>query len=252
MIITSDNPKAPLKGAANNSQPAAGPSPPDPPPSYGVHQQTQPYHAQHVVVEQGFVYRESPERRFWRAFFVAFLIWFLLTMLAQSVVGLANWSHHGRVSLPSIYAVITARDHQQYIVQQRWTGSYPVPSNVALGHCVSGNGWFDESLANRNISQATLPSSRFPHSAETSFDLPLSADNLFLLARGPQSYGAVNVASSSNIGDQTKVHVTVSYYDRDVLKSGAKVCLIKRKNNEIGVGIFVRNYTLIKVEDGTY
>ncbi|KAF9460719.1 hypothetical protein BDZ94DRAFT_1169062, partial [Collybia nuda] len=79
------------------------------------------------------------------------------------------------------------------------------------------------------------------HSSEVSFDLPISADNIFLLARGSQSHGTVNIETSET-GDDIKVHVTVSYFDRDILKPGAKVCLIQRKNGGVGVGIFTRNW----------
>lgn len=114
IVPASDNAKTPLKGgspaAANGSgsQPTAG-SPSGPPPSYGAHAQSQPYPARQIVVEQGFVYRESPGRRFWRAFFVAILIWFLLTLLAQSIAGLAYYD--GRVSQPAIGPVKFMQTH---------------------------------------------------------------------------------------------------------------------------------------------
>lgn len=89
------------------------------------------------------------------------------------------------------------------------------------------------------MAQDAISESRFPYSSETSFELPLSYDTLFLLSRGSQSYGIVDVVTSSTPSDVAKVNVVVRYYDRGVRDVGAKVCLSKRPNNEIGVGIFV-------------
>lgn len=110
---------------------------------------------------------------------------------------------------------------------------------------MSGDAWFARNIANRP-SHITAQSSQFRRTS-ASFDLPLSADNLFLLARGSRSHGSVNVETSKT-GDSVKVHVSASYYDPEILKSGAEVCLVKRKNNEVGVGIFVRDCNLNKLE----
>jgi hypothetical protein len=77
-----------------------------------------------------------------------------------------------------------------------------------------------------------------PFAAVTSFDLPLSVESLFLISRGPQSGGSVEIATSSEQNqDVVKVEVVVSYLREDV-RNDAKVCQVLADDG-IGVGIFV-------------
>ena len=115
-----------------------------------------------------------------------------------------------------------------------------VPSDITVDHCISGSGWSNEPPAMRlsgtfrHRAAATSP----PYSANTSFELPVSSDLLFLLARGSMSGGTVDIMSSPTVSNVAKVHVTVKYYREDV-RDRAKVCLVKRRDGENGVGIFV-------------
>lgn len=78
-----------------------------------------------------------------------------------------------------------------------------------------------------------------PFAAVTSFDLPLSAESLFLISRGPQSGGSVEITTSSEQDqDVVKVEVVVSYVWEDV-RNDAKVCQVFADDGGIGVGIFV-------------
>ena len=73
----------------------------------------------------------------------------------------------------------------------------------------------------------------------TTFDLPLSAESLFLLSRGPQSGGSVEIATSSEQGqDVVTVEVVVSYFREDA-RNDAKVCQVLTEDGGFGVGIFV-------------
>lgn len=103
MIITGDNPKQPIKGQNSSANPSnAGPSA-DLPPSYGATQSTQPYPQStqpyrpqvqaYPAPPPVIVYRQSPGRRFCRAFVFAVLIWFLISLLVQSMFGVARWTH---------------------------------------------------------------------------------------------------------------------------------------------------------------
>ena len=69
-------------------------------------------------------------------------------------------------------------------------------------------------------------------------DLPLSAEALFLLSRGPMSGSVEIVTSSTHEQDVVTVEINVSYFREDV-RNHAQVCRVFRKDGEIGVGIFV-------------
>jgi len=213
MIITGENTK--LMSKSTNPSSSGHGSSSDPPPSYQPAQvaPSQPYSTQHYVV-----YHESPRRRFWRAFAVAILIWFLLTMLAQSIYSVARWS--GR---------------------NMWNGDYLVPSNIVLSHCANGGEWSDASNTFHALAEGT-PRNLFPYTSSTSFELPLSYKTFFLLSRGSQTYGTVNVVTSEEVSDVAKVHFTVKYYSKYTRDQGIKVCLIKRASSDIGVGFFTRQW----------
>jgi hypothetical protein len=114
-----------------------------------------------------------------------------------------------------------------------------VPTDIAVERCVQGSQWIEDRIHEPALSLDTPPPWLYPLSAKTSFDLPLSYDTLFLLSRGSQSYGSVKVVTSQSSSQVARVHLVVRYLDRDTLDSGAKVCLVQRKNNQLGVGIFV-------------
>ena len=100
MIIIEEPPNKTPTGAQEQF-PNDLPSNP-PPPSYGTSQHYDPrvvvqsYTGPVLVREYGVVaYRQSPGMRFLQAFFVAILVWFLLTTLVQSFVMAISWSHKG-------------------------------------------------------------------------------------------------------------------------------------------------------------
>jgi len=116
-------------------------------------------------------------------------------------------------------------------------GIYPVPPHVTLEHCVSYADW--------SSPPSHQPSYGFPLTAVTTFDLPLSGDALLLLSRGPNSAGSVDIVTSSKQDqDVVTVEVVVSYFREDI-RDDAKVCRVGRREGEIGVGIFTREWALV-------
>ncbi|KAG6866686.1 hypothetical protein C0991_000796 [Blastosporella zonata] len=189
------------------------------PPSYQAAGQPpyQPYASQQPVLLQRInTYRRSPARRFWATFAVAIFVWVLLSALVRSWYGLVHWG------------------------DGFLTGEFPVPSDVALSRCVVG----EHDWSHFPYPHAPDPSStnrdRFPHSSSTTFELPLSYDTLFLLARGSHTRGTVNVITSDEVSDTVKVHLTVQYMSKDIRDRAIKVCLLEREDNSIGVGYFTR------------
>ncbi|KAJ7170701.1 hypothetical protein C8R43DRAFT_875013 [Mycena crocata] len=79
--------------------------------------------------------------------------------------------------------------------------------------------------------------SSFPYSAEVSFDFPLPSEALILFSHGALSSGHLKITTSSASTSLARVQVTVQYHNTAV-RDTAKVCVIKRKNGEGGVGIF--------------
>ncbi|THV06164.1 hypothetical protein K435DRAFT_645638 [Dendrothele bispora CBS 962.96] len=79
-----------------------------------------------------------------------------------------------------------------------------------------------------------------------SFELPLSSKNLFLVSReehsGYPGGRTVKIVSSPDLRDDViKVDVSIMHQDVDWL-AGVKTCLVSRKKEENGVGIFVLPY----------
>ncbi|KAG5651000.1 hypothetical protein H0H81_010259 [Sphagnurus paluster] len=116
-----------------------------------------------------------------------------------------------------------------------WKGEFPVPTNIALSHCPSNEEW--------TPSPPDYTSDyRYPYASSASFELPLSHKTLFFMSRGSQTGGILNMVTSREKSDVAKVHVTVKYHNKYVRDEGVKVCLIKRSEDEIGVGFFTRQW----------
>lgn len=80
------------------------------------------------------------------------------------------------------------------------------------------------------------------HSAVVSFDLPLSSDLLYLIARGAGSLisGEVNIVDSGDTGsDVVKVDITAFYKNQKDLQELVQVCLLQPEKGKTGVGFFV-------------
>ncbi|KAJ7095654.1 hypothetical protein C8R44DRAFT_813576 [Mycena epipterygia] len=159
-------------------------------------------------VEQQPVYRRSPLQRFIVAFLLAVGIWAILRTLV---------AHHGH----------------------RWNRGHHwnIPSSMVLDRCVSGSDWALSDMA-------TMSS----HSAEASFEIPLSPDTVLLLSRHSTSSffshsssfsGSLDITTSPHLNNTAKVVVS-SFYGKDQ-SDNVKACLVTGKDGETGVGIFTRH-----------
>ncbi|KAH9485740.1 hypothetical protein JR316_0002655 [Psilocybe cubensis] len=217
--------KSPIP-SQNNQAGASSQHPPPPPPSYENYRdypqpQHQPYlHPRpHVVsVDSALLYpqneyRQSPGRRFLRAFLVAGLIWLLLTAFFQSLHLMVRRSRHGG-----------------------WLDSwdYSIPPQVNLDTCVQGAKWTE--VPN------PVPGEYYRLAAETSFELPLSSETLFLLSRGDRLGGAVKVKTSNDQAKDTALVNVLIRYRLPIVAERTKACLVNKGNNENGVGLFAPVY----------
>ncbi|KDQ56481.1 hypothetical protein JAAARDRAFT_36637 [Jaapia argillacea MUCL 33604] len=200
--------------AQRNSGPISGPAPPPYPGPYQAAYQT------HAVPPPHPVNRETAGRRFFRAFFVAVLIWFLLGMLTRSMVDLAN----------------SARHHGQYATFDQLPGSlrgWPEASDGRIDHCTSFRD--RESVTSSNSTTAASGT------ASAHFELPASSDVLYLFARGSKVYGNVEITDSSDVLDVVKVDMTITYSREEAL-ARATICKLSRSGGHNGVGIFTPSW----------
>lgn len=211
MIIVETSPKrtdnkgdGQRAGLHEGSSNTLGPSPPPPYTSQTSYQPTTDV----VVV----VYRQSPVRRFWKAFGVALLIWFLIAAFTTSSTDMA-FNRGSRLF---------------------WNGEPPHPgSQDGIVHqCISGSDW---TLSNQSLNQ-------FPYSAETFLELPVDSDALYLFTRGSQQSGRVDIVQSTQPTDKVGVQVRVGYFALEALDH-ANICRLERKANENGVGILTSAFS---------
>lgn len=103
-----------------------------------------------------------------------------------------------------------------------------IPSGLDLRKCVDGQ-WTSAPIS------ANHPP--YPYRVKTSFELPISAETLFLISSGALQSGSLQISTSSAVSDVAQVNITVHYFKEDIL-ARAKVCEAERKSGEHGVGIF--------------
>ncbi|KAG6837823.1 hypothetical protein H0H93_016191 [Arthromyces matolae] len=205
------------------------------PPPYQV------YHVQpQVTAQQASSYRSSPARRFWIAFFVAIFVWVLLTTLVESWLNV--FSHWSDVSL-QLHIIHNVQPIR--LLQVFRQGDFPVPSDVSLSQCIiDEKDWSNVPYPspfppNSELSARHTGQNYYPYSSSATFELPLSSKSLFLVAKGAQTRGTVNIITSDQVSDVVKVHITVKHISKDVRNRGIKVCLLERPN-EIGIGYFTK------------
>ncbi|KAJ7661758.1 hypothetical protein B0H17DRAFT_1093877 [Mycena rosella] len=108
--------------------------------------------------------------------------------------------------------------------------SWPIPSDVSVDHCAEWS----------HVGESDAVED-FPYSADTSFQLPVASDTLFLLSRsvgrGVFVAGRVNFLQSEDILDTVQVDVTAHFWREEHL-DGAKACLLSREKDQNGIGIF--------------
>ncbi|CCM02993.1 uncharacterized protein FIBRA_05108 [Fibroporia radiculosa] len=82
---------------------------------------------------------------------------------------------------------------------------------------------------------------QFAHSAETSFELPLSSDILFFLSRGHAAFahGSIEISDTGKEGsDMAQVDIVGHYNDIDDFLGLTSVCTLQPEDGHNGVGIF--------------
>ncbi|KIK44501.1 hypothetical protein CY34DRAFT_802594 [Suillus luteus UH-Slu-Lm8-n1] len=180
-----------------------------PPPPYTSQTSYQPITDVVVVV-----YRQSPAQRFWKAFGVAVLIWFLVAAFTTSSTDMA-FNHVSRLFLDN-----------HCVQSSNGEPSHPGPKDGTVHQCISGSDWESSGQSFNH----------FPHSAEVFLELPVDSDILYLFTKGSQA-GHVEIEQSDQPTDKVSVHVRVGYHTREALR-GVNVYRLERKTRENGVGIY--------------
>lgn len=162
---------------------------------------------------------EPARQRFWRAFAVALVSWFFLSMFVHGIVRLA----------------LVHRDHKHGGIAK----DYPEFKKGEIITCAGGPDWPVSGSVNGEHKMSTsFP--RPPYQSRKSFLLPVDADHLYFLSRGSLASGSVRFElSSDQSSDSVKVDVTASYWSTGALDR-ASVCSLQRhgSSNYYGVGIF--------------
>ncbi len=106
---------------------------------------------------------------------------------------------------------------------------YEIPSNIITDTCVQGREWI----------HAPDNGAKYLKTSRTSFEIPLSADNIFFLSRGALSAGVVELVTSPNQAKDSVTINVVAEYHREYVRDLTKACLVSRDGNQQGVGLFV-------------
>ncbi|PBK58817.1 hypothetical protein ARMSODRAFT_967407 [Armillaria solidipes] len=216
MIIADDTPESPAKTVPSNLPLQYS----TPPPAYGSTSSYFPRRVDPAPPRTLYLRqpeppcRRSPTKRFFKAFCVAILIWFLLAMFTSSIVDAGGFHRGGGGYL-----------------QDFPDSDFPIPRGYTVRECIRGPGWTSTG------SGGGFPAVGQRYSAHTSFDLPLNSETLFLLSQGSLSSGAINVVTSPTLKDVVRVDVAIQYYRQKVLDY-ARICLLQRQEGENGVGVF--------------
>ncbi|KAH0839428.1 hypothetical protein J3R83DRAFT_203 [Lanmaoa asiatica] len=190
--------------------------PPSPPPSY-------PRYPSHAPPLPSVQCRQSPVKRFWKAFAVALIIYLAILSLTHTIIRMASGGIHWdddsagvpRVEDGRILQSIGSLDWSSYHARPRWAPS-------------------------------------FSESAETSFSLPIDSQELYLISRGSYQNGRVQVKQSTEQGDgDVKVDVRVAYHNDRAL-ARATVCRLHKSGNREGVGIYTPTPAWRNVRDRLY
>ncbi|CCM02999.1 uncharacterized protein FIBRA_05114 [Fibroporia radiculosa] len=155
---------------------------------------------------------EPAGRRFFKAFGVAFLIYLLLGLFTRSTIEVAYWGR-GRLARIDLSFQI---NHDEF--------GWPLHTDGKVVRCVKG-------ISDWNRVQ-------FEESSTASFELPLSADVLYLFARGSLSSGSVTYVQDTDWENNGTVRVDVAakYGTRAVLDR-VSVCQLERQEGHSGIGI---------------
>ncbi|KIK63064.1 hypothetical protein GYMLUDRAFT_41375 [Collybiopsis luxurians FD-317 M1] len=106
------------------------------------------------------------------------------------------------------------------------SSEYPIPPEFTVEECAD---WDDGQHTQSNGHS----------SVQHTFELPVSSDLLFLVARGPSSMGEVNIVQAEEESDSAAITV-ITHYDEDGsdLLDLIKLCRVVAREGENGIGIF--------------
>lgn len=118
---------------------------------------------------------------------------------------------------------------------------YSVPPDIHLDQCIQGRDW---KSSNTSKTVSGVGDSDEWVWGVTTYDLPVSAESLLVISRGRDLTGTVEIETSPHQSkDHATVRVLMSSSSEDILER-TKACLIKRREDEYGVGIFVSSSCL--------
>ncbi|KAI0827699.1 hypothetical protein BC628DRAFT_1338239 [Trametes gibbosa] len=168
---------------------------------------------------------EHAPKRFLRAFAIALLIWFAVASFARSAYSIS----HSRSDTfpPHIPGGNKGGDHGGH---NRDKDPYPPGDGVTLPNPAEGTV--------KHCVRASAPFQlRGSHIGPTvTFQLPLSADVLYIFSRGSLSYGSVTFTTASGSGDEVQVDISSTYESVELLNK-VNLCLFERVPGQKGVGI---------------
>ncbi|KAL7277592.1 hypothetical protein ACG7TL_008519 [Trametes sanguinea] len=231
MILPDDTPESPAKtraGLPGSSEsvdedfvapppaypgPASSSQPSDLEAQMGTHQVPNSYPERHGER------RERAPKRFLRALGIAVLIWVAIGLFARN----AFTSGHWRIS--PFPGGRMGDDHDRH----RHGTPQPHPIDGKVERCVRAS-----SLLQYRNSRAE---------SVVSFELPISADALYIFGRGALSRGSINFMpvegdppTSGVVDEKVKVDITTTYEARFALDA-VNFCLLERLPGQHGIGI---------------
>jgi len=165
--------------------------------------------------------QEGAKRRFWTAFFVAFIVWLLAGLLVCSVSDLSYARRYGHRAPPGSIAK-----------------DWPEFGNGEVKKCVDMKDRLSTQSSQLPVNVSNLNTDRPPTSSSWSFDLPVDSDALYFFSRGSLAEGTVDVDVDIEGGDNVRVEV-VAYYWSEFALGRTSVCELERAKRQRGIGIFV-------------
>ncbi|KAI8978246.1 hypothetical protein BD414DRAFT_495016 [Trametes punicea] len=223
MILPDDTPASPAKSRTGPPSESADEEYIAPPPAYPGHGSSGPSDLEaqagpsQIPLNRPGHHIEQVEpafRRFLKAFGIAVLVWLFVGSLARSMYATFHW----RIYPPRGQK---GGDHGS-----RYPGlPEPYPTDGNVEHCVPAS----SGVQVQSLSAVSA----------LSFDLPLSADALYIFSRGALSRGSISFVPMVNpLGphDRLKVDITITYGEKAALDK-VNICLLERYPWQKGIGI---------------
>ncbi|EGN95823.1 hypothetical protein SERLA73DRAFT_162541 [Serpula lacrymans var. lacrymans S7.3] len=153
--------------------------------------------------------------------------WFFLSFLTDILVEAAcyNCDTNSRSQLSSA----------------NYDAGWPGPGDGVITRCVGGYGW--------SVYNKSPPEEFYPYNAETTFQLPVNYDLLYMITRGGTNIGSVNIVKSNVVKSTADVLVHVGYYTQQALNR-VNACLLHRGMNTQGVGIYTPDNWIPSEQEG--